>query len=358
MYGKIFSDIWDSSITQYDGDVIYVFIALITLADSEGYVRINPIALANRIKKPIEITTKALEILQQPDPSSKNPKYKGKRIIPLKELTNGKENRGWWIVTYTEWREIARRIDQTGKTKQRVQTYRKKHLMPANPVTVVTERYKALQSVTERYKALQGVTITGEKDKEEVLGTSTNTSTNTSTDPSTGTSTNTSTGTSTGTGTSTKEKDKEEVPSTNTKEKDRANFPKTTSSPGSPTPIPNPSPISSGLESFNLKPGISKVKKTKETDPRIRQVIDFFFGMCQKHHGVKPIIDRADAGRVKAGLKKLSPEQCKGLIVWFLLSKKCKEWGPTIKVCFSTNSINLWKMQGETQNIEDMVIRS
>jgi len=158
MYGKIFSDIWDSSITQYDGDVIYVFIALITLADSEGYVRINPIALANRIKKPIEITTKALEILQQPDPNSKNPKYKGKRIIPLKELTNGKENRGWWIVTYTEWREIARRIDQTGKTKQRVQTYRKKHLMPANPVTVVTERYKALQSVTERYKALQSVT--------------------------------------------------------------------------------------------------------------------------------------------------------------------------------------------------------
>jgi len=124
MYGKIFSEIFDSSIVQYEGDTIYVFMCLIVLADRDGYVRLNPIALANRIRKPIEVVQEALKNLEKPDPYSSNPEYEGRRIIPLSELTGGEENRGWWVVSYRKWRDIASEYDRREKTRERIKKWR------------------------------------------------------------------------------------------------------------------------------------------------------------------------------------------------------------------------------------------
>ena len=133
MYGKIFSEIFDSSLVQYEGDTIYVFMCLIVLTDSEGYVRMNPIALANRIRKPVEAVEKAIANLEKPDSSSSNPEYEGRRIIPLKELTGGQENRGWWIVSHKKWREVAKRMDRSQKTKERVTKWREAQEEPLEP---------------------------------------------------------------------------------------------------------------------------------------------------------------------------------------------------------------------------------
>ena len=125
MYGKIFSDIFDSSIMVHGGDTVYVFIALIVLADPKGHSRITAPALANRIGKPLDIVEEALRRLEAPDIGSTTPSEDGKRIIPLKDLTGGEENRGWWIVNYELYRIRRDRETQRLQTKERVRKHRK-----------------------------------------------------------------------------------------------------------------------------------------------------------------------------------------------------------------------------------------
>jgi uncharacterized phage protein (TIGR02220 family) len=127
MYGKIFSDIFDSSLVMHGGDVVYVFIALIVLADSEGFTRITIPALAARIGKDVETVAKAVAILESPDPYSSSADEHGARIKSLREITGGTENRGWWIVNYRKYREIARRMERAEKSKDRVQRWRKRN---------------------------------------------------------------------------------------------------------------------------------------------------------------------------------------------------------------------------------------
>lgn len=134
MYGKIFADIFDSSIMVHGGDTVYVFIALIVLADQGGYVRITAPALAARIGKDLETVSRALEALQQPDPHSSSPEEEGRRIIPLRELTGGEENRGWWVVNYLKYREIARRQERAAKSTERKRQWRERRATPGHTV--------------------------------------------------------------------------------------------------------------------------------------------------------------------------------------------------------------------------------
>ena len=67
MYGKIFDEIYQSTITNYDGDTIYVFISMIVLSDDEGFINYSTPALARTIRKDIEIVKVALENLLSPD---------------------------------------------------------------------------------------------------------------------------------------------------------------------------------------------------------------------------------------------------------------------------------------------------
>ena len=98
MYGKIFEQIYDSTIISHGGDVIYVFMSMIVLSDKDGILSMSLPALARRIAKDEESVRKAVDVLENPDTSSNSKDYEGRRIIPLSEVTDGMENRGWFII--------------------------------------------------------------------------------------------------------------------------------------------------------------------------------------------------------------------------------------------------------------------
>lgn len=136
MYGKIFESIFDSTIISHGGDVVYIFISMIILSDKDGILPISIPAFSNRIAKSEEDIRTAIAILESPDPDSNSKEYDGRRIIPLSEVTNGVENRGWFVVNKDKYREKASRLDKTEKTANRVRRFRDKkcnaHVTPCN----------------------------------------------------------------------------------------------------------------------------------------------------------------------------------------------------------------------------------
>lgn len=113
MYGKIFEDIFDSTLsTQGDFVTTYIFMSMIVLADEHGFVRLSQDALYERLRFSNEFVVgeafrSALSILESPDENSNLPYEQGRRIIPLTDIDEIEENRGWWIVNYLHYRDKA-----------------------------------------------------------------------------------------------------------------------------------------------------------------------------------------------------------------------------------------------------------
>jgi uncharacterized phage protein (TIGR02220 family) len=135
MYGKIFEEIFDSSLMVKGGPMAtYVFMSMIVLADENGLLKLSPQALGRRIGLKDgqgqfiqwQEFYESLKILEADDPESNLPAENGRRLIPLGEITDGEENRGWWIVNYEFYREKASRFDKRLKTKERVQRFRER----------------------------------------------------------------------------------------------------------------------------------------------------------------------------------------------------------------------------------------
>lgn len=127
MYGKIFEEIFDSSVMVHGGDTVYVFVAMIVLSDKEGYIRQHPAAFASRIGKDANTVRAAIANLEAPDPDSSTPDHNGRRIIPLSELTGGRENRGWFVVNKKKYKDLAGMEDRREATKNRVRKHRERN---------------------------------------------------------------------------------------------------------------------------------------------------------------------------------------------------------------------------------------
>lgn len=111
----------------HGGDTVYVFISMVVLSDSEGYIREHPAALANTIAKPYETVRDAIVKLESPDPESGTPDFDGRRIVPLRELTGGQENRGWFVVNKKKYKLLASKEDQKAATAERVRRHRERN---------------------------------------------------------------------------------------------------------------------------------------------------------------------------------------------------------------------------------------
>lgn len=103
MFGKLFSTMYDGTLgTRGPWEALVTFQQLIILADREGVVDMTPEALARRTTVPLEIITKGLATLEQPDPDSRTPDEDGRRIVPLSDSRAW----GWRIVNYGKYRAI------------------------------------------------------------------------------------------------------------------------------------------------------------------------------------------------------------------------------------------------------------
>lgn len=102
MYGKIFSQLVYSSLTQNETiETRGVFFMLIAIADKSGCVLGTDEAVARVINVPQEQFDAALVKLMSPDASSASKEYEGRRVIRLQEQP------GLFLVNYEKYAEIA-----------------------------------------------------------------------------------------------------------------------------------------------------------------------------------------------------------------------------------------------------------
>lgn len=88
-YIPLFGSIIHSSIWRQPDHVRILWITMIAMADAEGYVGASLPGLAHAARIPKDQCTKALAVLMQPDPYSRDPTDKGQRVFEA--------DRGWII---------------------------------------------------------------------------------------------------------------------------------------------------------------------------------------------------------------------------------------------------------------------
>lgn len=111
---------------------------LVVLCTPDGIVDMTPQAIAARTSIPLEIITKGLAILSDPDPHSRTPGDDGRRIV----LMDGHRPWGWLIVNHNKYRHMKDADTVRAQTRERVRKHREKQAgtNDVTPVTRVTRR--------------------------------------------------------------------------------------------------------------------------------------------------------------------------------------------------------------------------
>jgi hypothetical protein len=128
MYGKIFKEIFSSSLMNDSGQLaVYIFMSMVVLCDQDGIVHENDQSLARRIGIKDEQYAEFQSImrkLESEDEFSNLPAAKGRRIIGMSEVTGGEQTRGWLVVNYEYYLKKASKDDKREKTRERVRRFR------------------------------------------------------------------------------------------------------------------------------------------------------------------------------------------------------------------------------------------
>ncbi len=95
-YAKLFASIVESSLWDEDPGTCKVWITLLALADSEGFIRGSVGWLSKRCRVNVDIVDKALSKFQAPDQFSRTSAKEGRRIESTPD--------GWVIINYAYYR--------------------------------------------------------------------------------------------------------------------------------------------------------------------------------------------------------------------------------------------------------------
>ena len=105
-------------------------------------------------------------------------------------------------------------------------------------------------------------------------------------------------------------------------------------------------------EARSHKPDTRKHSPSKKPagDPRVKEIIDYFFTECEKQQGFKPSINGGQDGKLaKAALKVMDLEEIKSCIDYFILSEKAEKVGLTLAIALSSHTLNTFR-QGVNKN--------
>ncbi len=159
MYGKIFPDIFDSTLmADGGGDAVYIFMSLIVLKDQDGAVRIDGRVLSKRLDLPQDRFDRAMAVLLAPDPDSNLPDMQGMRVVPLSEVDFPQGNRGYFVVNHEYYREKGGAVDKREQGAKRQQKWRDRSVTnnaavtPRNATSVHTDT----DTDTDKEKRRQG----------------------------------------------------------------------------------------------------------------------------------------------------------------------------------------------------------
>lgn len=111
VYAKVFRQIFESSIAD-NPQVRFTFMDLLVLADSDGVVDMTHESIARITNCPIDWVRSSIEVLENPDPQSRNPTESGARLKRLDDHRNW----GWQIVNYDLYRNMR---DETARKEYR-----------------------------------------------------------------------------------------------------------------------------------------------------------------------------------------------------------------------------------------------
>lgn len=121
MYAKVFTQIYDSSIAD-DWQVRVVFEDFLILGFPDGIVDMTLEAVSARTRIPIEIVSRAVKALEQPDPKSRTPDHEGRRLV----LLDNHRDWGWFIVNYEKYKAIKREFDKKSYMRKFMQDKRER----------------------------------------------------------------------------------------------------------------------------------------------------------------------------------------------------------------------------------------
>ena len=103
MYGKLFASMYDGSLaTVGPWEALVTFQQMIILADREGFVDMTHEAISRRTIIPLEIIRKGIDVLERPDPHSRDEGNDGRRLLRIADHREW----GWKIVNYAKYRAI------------------------------------------------------------------------------------------------------------------------------------------------------------------------------------------------------------------------------------------------------------
>jgi hypothetical protein len=128
VYAKLWSDILDSSVWSADSDTRIIWITLLAMADQDGYVKAAAPAIAHRARIVTDVTVRALDFFQQPDPDSRTTKHEGRRL----EKVPG----GYLILNYVDYRNKKTAAEERAINRERVRAWREKQKDKPSDVTV------------------------------------------------------------------------------------------------------------------------------------------------------------------------------------------------------------------------------
>jgi hypothetical protein len=105
-FAKLFSSITESSLWGEQKEVRLLFVSMLARADSTGFVEASLPGLARMANLTVAEVEMALEVLEGPDPHSKNPEFEGRRI--------DKVDGGWMLLNYDSYRNRRSDEDRRG----------------------------------------------------------------------------------------------------------------------------------------------------------------------------------------------------------------------------------------------------
>lgn len=141
MYGKLFESMYDGSLYG-QWEAIVTFQQMIVLADMDGTIDVTPQALAARTSIPLDIISKGLKVLLEPDAYSRSPAEEGRRIVSLDP------NRpwGWRIVNHAHYRALRSAEE---RRKYQRDYWHKRKTQPDSTVTQQTQPIAEAEADTE-----------------------------------------------------------------------------------------------------------------------------------------------------------------------------------------------------------------
>jgi hypothetical protein len=156
LYARVFTQILDSSLAE-DWQARHVFEDLLKLADG-GIVEMTRQAISRRTNVPMEVINRAIDVLESPDPASRDAAEDGRRLVRLDEHRDW----GWRIVNWDKYDAIRSAQDQRAKTAKRTREWRERQKVSPAPLPKAKTKTEADTEAEarsqERHTPSQGVT--------------------------------------------------------------------------------------------------------------------------------------------------------------------------------------------------------